>query len=163
MGVNSKTNKKEDKNVGGKSSWNDNFQSFMVHGPGADGGQTANQNFKSENNIHHSRAAFIPQNNDGDGEEKIEEEKSEDKRDGEGKDEDENNNQEDVKENKRLYIMNLPYTVQNEELQTHFGKFGEIEKIEIPLRKGGQGQAMGIAFINFLEIEGAITAFANLD
>lgn len=59
--------------------------------------------------------------------------------------------------------MNLPYTVQNEELQTLFGKFGEIEKIEIPLRKGGQGQAMGIAFINFLEIEGAITAFANLD
>ena len=44
-----------------------------------------------------------------------------------------------------------------------FQKYGEIERIEIPLRKGGKGQAMGIAFINFKETEAAITAYANLD
>jgi len=44
-----------------------------------------------------------------------------------------------------------------------FGKFGKIESIEIPLRKGGKGVALGIAYISFKEAEGAISAFATLD
>ena len=59
--------------------------------------------------------------------------------------------------------MNLPYSVADEELRDLFGKYGEIERIEIPLRKGGKGQAMGIAYINFMDTESAITSFANLD
>lgn len=44
-----------------------------------------------------------------------------------------------------------------------FGQFGEILNIEIPLRKGGKGEALGIAYVTFKETEGAITAFASLD
>tara|TARA_B110000285_G_scaffold226702_1_gene286868 strand:- start:1187 stop:1345 length:159 start_codon:yes stop_codon:yes gene_type:complete len=48
-------------------------------------------------------------------------------------------------------------------LKESFGKYGEIDNIEIPLRKGGGGVALGIAYISFKETEGAITAFASLD
>lgn len=44
-----------------------------------------------------------------------------------------------------------------------FGKFGPVENIEIPFRKGGKGQTMGIAYVTFKETEGAISAFASLD
>ena len=43
--------------------------------------------------------------------------------------------------------MNLSYTVTNEELADVFSKFGELQNIEIPLRKGGKGAALGIAYI----------------
>lgn len=59
--------------------------------------------------------------------------------------------------------MNLSFNVTHEELKDHFGKFGEVERIEVPLRKGGKGQALGIAYITFKETEGAISAFAQLD
>lgn len=63
----------------------------------------------------------------------------------------------------RLFIMNLSYEVTNDELQNLFSKYGLIDRIEIPLRKGGKGQAMGIAYISFKEVEGAVSAFASLD
>lgn len=66
-------------------------------------------------------------------------------------------------ENWRLYVMNLPFTVTHEELQELFGKFGEITKVEIPLRKGGKGAALGIAYITFKLTESAISAYAELD
>ena len=59
--------------------------------------------------------------------------------------------------------MNLSYTVTHDELKQHFGKFGDIDNIEIPLRKGGAGAPLGIAYISFRETEAAISAFASLD
>lgn len=59
--------------------------------------------------------------------------------------------------------MNLSYDVTHDELKEYFGKFGEIENVEIPLRKGGGGAALGISYITFRETEGAISAFATLD
>ena len=59
--------------------------------------------------------------------------------------------------------MNLSYEVTHSELQDHFGKFGDIEHIEIPLRKGGKGQALGVAYISYQHTEGAISAYAQLD
>lgn len=47
--------------------------------------------------------------------------------------------QADTTSETRLFVMNLSYTVTNDELNELFGKFGEVEKIEIPLRKGGKG------------------------
>ena len=59
--------------------------------------------------------------------------------------------------------MNLSYQVTHEELQSLFGKFGDIENIEIPYRKGGKGVTLGIAYINFKDTEAAISSYASLD
>ena len=66
-------------------------------------------------------------------------------------------------ESKRLYIMNLSYQVTHDELKEYFGTYGDIENIEIPLRKGGGGVALGIAYIAFKDTEAAISAYAALD
>ena len=57
--------------------------------------------------------------------------------------------------------MNLPFTITHEELRGLFEKFGEIEDIEIPLRKGGTG--FGFAFVRFTTIEASVSAYAELD
>lgn len=57
---------------------------------------------------------------------------------------------------KRLYVMNLSYTVTKDELQDLFGKYGKIDDIEIPFRKGGRGTPLGFGFIKFEESEHAI-------
>lgn len=67
---------------------------------------------------------------------------------------------EEIDEN-RLYIMNLPFKIAEEELRTYFGRYGEIDEISIPLRKGGIGT--GFAFVRFMEPEAAVNAYANLD
>ena len=64
---------------------------------------------------------------------------------------------------KRLYVMNLSYVVTKEELQELFGKYGAIQDIEIPFRKGGRGSLLGIGYIRYAEAESAIQAFAELD
>jgi RNA recognition motif-containing protein len=59
-------------------------------------------------------------------------------------------------DDKRLYVMNLSFTVTKEELQDLFGKYGVIVDIEIPFRKGGRGTPLGIGFVRFAETESAI-------
>jgi multiple RNA-binding domain-containing protein 1 len=61
----------------------------------------------------------------------------------------------------RLYVMNLPFTITHEELRELFEPYGEVDEIEIPLRKGGQGY--GFAFVRFKTVEGSVGAFAELD
>lgn len=59
--------------------------------------------------------------------------------------------------------MNLSFQVTHEEVQKLFEPYGDIVTVEIPLRKGGKGEAQGIAYVTFKETEGAISAFASLD
>lgn len=59
--------------------------------------------------------------------------------------------------------MNLSYEVTHEELRELFGKYGEVESVEVPLRKGGKGQAAGIAYVAYKETEQAVASFAALD
>lgn len=61
-----------------------------------------------------------------------------------------------IVDDKRLYVMNLSYTVTKEELQDLFGKYGQIDDIEIPFRKGGRGTPLGLGFVKFQESEHAI-------
>ena len=49
--------------------------------------------------------------------------------------------------------MNLSYGVSHDELSQTFSRYGEIEDVEIPLRKGGRGHALGIAYISFKSVE----------
>jgi len=71
--------------------------------------------------------------------------------------------QNELVDDKRLFVMNLSYTVTKEELQELFGKYGQIDDIEIPFRKGGRGTPLGLGFVRFSESESAIQAFAELD
>lgn len=71
--------------------------------------------------------------------------------------------EETVIDDRRLFVMNLSYEVTHDEMKELFGPFGEIEDVEIPLRKYGGGVALGISFIRFKACEGAIAAFAGLD
>jgi RNA recognition motif-containing protein len=57
--------------------------------------------------------------------------------------------------------MNLPFEITHDELRALFGRFGEIEDTEIPLRKGGTGY--GFAFIRFATVEASVGAYAELD
>jgi len=59
--------------------------------------------------------------------------------------------------------MNLSYEVTHDELQALFSKYGEVERIEIPLLKGGRGQPNGTAYVAFKETEACISCFAELD
>ena len=133
MGVN-----KEE--VGGSTTWNDSFQSYM------DGNEKLRGPPKRQKKVEQ------------------EENKEEDKEDVKG---DEEQGKVEVvtekAEQKRLYVMNLSYEVTYDELMELFSKYGEVERIEIPLRKGGRGQALGIAYVTFKETEGAISCFATLD
>ena len=54
-----------------------------------------------------------------------------------------------VIDDRRLFVMNLSYEVTHEEMKELFGPFGEIEDVEIPLRKYGGGVALGISIIRF--------------
>lgn len=80
-----------------------------------------------------------------------------DEKEGESKDKKDKKEKEEEKpaedvvssENPRLYVMNLSYEVSHDELRSLFSKYGEVKNIEIPLRKGGKGQALGISYITF--------------
>jgi multiple RNA-binding domain-containing protein 1 len=61
----------------------------------------------------------------------------------------------------RLFVMNLPFEITEEELREYFGRYGEIDEISIPLRRGGVGT--GFCFVRFMEPEAAANAYANLD
>ena len=65
-------------------------------------------------------------------------------------------------DDKRLFVMNLSYSVNHDELNDLFGKYGKVENIEIPLGKWGRGP-LGIGFIKFETAEAAISAYAQLD
>jgi multiple RNA-binding domain-containing protein 1 len=127
-----------------KQSWNDNFSAFM-----ADEGSGL---------LHTSKV---------DGEKKSKRKaKEEDKAESKKPEEPEATNtveDKDLIDEQRLYVMNLPFTITHDDLRERFGKYGEIQDIEVPLRKGTGGLGLGIAFIRYETIEGAVSAFAELD
>lgn len=67
----------------------------------------------------------------------------------------------EVIDNHRLFVMNLPFEVQDDEIREYFGRYGEIDEISLPKRRGGMGT--GFCFVRFIEPEAAINAYANLD
>lgn len=121
-----------------KQSWNDTFMDFMAQP--LTGKSKAKREKKDEPNP---------------AEEKVVPEES--------KDQAEKKTENEIADDKRLFVMNLSYQVTKEELQSLFGKYGQIDDIEIPFRKGGKGVPLGIGFVKFAMSESAIQAFAELD
>ena len=62
----------------------------------------------------------------------------------------------DIDETK-LYIGNIDYSASENELATHFAKFGQIETVNIPVDRY-TGRARGFGFITFKSVEDAIKA-----
>lgn len=93
--------------------------------------------------------------------EKVEEEVEEEQPEEQPVKEDENEGEGDEIDENRLYVMNLPFTITENEVRDYFGQYGEIDEISIPLRRGGIGT--GFCFVRYMEPEAAINAFANLD
>lgn len=61
----------------------------------------------------------------------------------------------------RIHVNNLAWSIKEEELQTHFSEFGEIEKVKIPTRpKGG---SKGFGFITFKTNEAAKNAVDKMN
>lgn len=128
-----------------KQSWNDNFAAFM-----ADDGSGLVHTSKAETEKKNKRKSKE------DEKAKQAEEKKEVTADVKTA-----SAEEELIDEQRLYVMNLPFAITHDELRETFSKYGEIEDIEIPLRRGGQG--FGFAFIRFATVEASVSAFAELD
>ena len=63
---------------------------------------------------------------------------------------------EDVIEEGRLFIRNLPYTCTEEEIAAHVRQFGEVVDVFIPLN--AKRESKGYCFVTFMFPEQAITA-----
>ena len=122
-----------------RQSWNDNFAAFM-----ADEGSGL---------LHTSKAE------DEKKKRKLKEAEKEKKK--EEVKEAEDDPEKEMIDEYRLYVMNLPFTISHEELRELFSRFGEVQDSEIPLRRGGTG--FGFAFVRFSTVEGAVSAYAELD
>ncbi|KAL4447005.1 hypothetical protein ABPG74_014977 [Tetrahymena malaccensis] len=61
----------------------------------------------------------------------------------------------------RLYVLNLPYDINEEEVKDVFRKYGKLLEIKMPKGKGGQFR--GFAYITYSMAGEAMRAFAELD
>jgi len=66
------------------------------------------------------------------------------------------NDEADIDETK-LYVGNIDYAASEEELASHFSKFGHIEMVNIPLDRY-TGRARGFGFVTFKKVTDAIKA-----
>lgn len=62
----------------------------------------------------------------------------------------------------RLFIRNLPYTTTEEELEEHFGKFGNVSQVHIVVDKDTK-MSRGIAYVLYDLPESALRALEELD
>ena len=62
---------------------------------------------------------------------------------------------------KRLYVINLPYTITHEDIKQLFSKYGIITNLKVP--KDENNQIKGFSFVTYSMNEEALRAFAELD
>lgn len=62
---------------------------------------------------------------------------------------------------KRLYVLNLPFSVNEEEVRGIFTKYGSITEIKMP--KDKEGKFKGFAYVSYGNETEALRAFSDLD
>ncbi|KAJ4316216.1 Multiple RNA-binding domain-containing protein 1 [Neodidymelliopsis sp. IMI 364377] len=67
-----------------------------------------------------------------------------------------------IRETGRLYLRNLHFEVAEDEIRTHFSKYGSLDEVHVPLKKS-DGKGKGFAFVQFKEPENAVEAFNEND
>ena len=70
--------------------------------------------------------------------------------------------EETIAESGRIFIRNLPYSTNEDELQALFSPFGPIAEIHLPVDKYSR-KVKGFAFVMFVFPEHALAAYAKLD
>ncbi|XAR56187.1 hypothetical protein NMG60_11036565 [Bertholletia excelsa] len=68
----------------------------------------------------------------------------------------------EVLETARLFVRNLPYTTTEDELEEHFGKFGNVTEVHLVVDKDTK-QSKGIAYVLYSLPESAARALEELD
>jgi len=61
----------------------------------------------------------------------------------------------------RLFILNLPHSIDIQEFQKIFEKYGEVTEVKLPKEKDGKNKGYG--YIKYSSHESAIRAYAELD
>ena len=80
----------------------------------------------------------------------------------EGDDQDLADQDENVGETGRLFIRNLPFSTTEEEIVKHFGKWGELAEVHLPVDSETK-QGKGYAFVQFMNPAEALVAFEHMD
>ena len=62
---------------------------------------------------------------------------------------------------KRLYILNLPHSLNKEEFEQIFKKFGDVIEVRLPLNEDRKNKGFG--YITYAEHDSAIKAYSELD
>ncbi|KAF9064872.1 hypothetical protein BDP27DRAFT_1425381 [Rhodocollybia butyracea] len=62
----------------------------------------------------------------------------------------------------RLFVRNLAFSCSDSELSTHFGQFGELSQVHIPVDPATK-QSKGLAYVTFAKGVNAVTAYKALD
>lgn len=62
---------------------------------------------------------------------------------------------------KRLYVLNLPFNSNEEEIRSIFTKFGDVTELKLP--KDKEGKFKGFAYVSYDKENEALRAFAELD
>ena len=70
--------------------------------------------------------------------------------------------EEGITESGRIFVRNLPYSTQEEELNQLFGEYGPLTEVTIPVDKTSN-KSMGLAFVTFMLPEHAAKAYQELD
>lgn len=71
-------------------------------------------------------------------------------------------NEEDIGESGRLFVRNLPFSTIEEDLVSHFSRYGELSEVHLPVDPETK-LGKGFAFVQFQIPANAAVAFDNLD
>ncbi|GAB7364717.1 hypothetical protein MBLNU230_g5517t1 [Neophaeotheca triangularis] len=73
-----------------------------------------------------------------------------------------NESSEAVRSSMRLFLRNLPYDVKREDIESEFGRYGNIEEVHIPLDTR-TGDPKGFAYLQFSDSDAAERAIGDKD
>ncbi|KAJ4297033.1 Multiple RNA-binding domain-containing protein 1 [Collariella sp. IMI 366227] len=62
-----------------------------------------------------------------------------------------------VEKTRRLFLRNLSYAVTEDDVKTHFSKFGGLEEVNVPL--DARGRSKGFAMVRYEQAASAVAAF----
>ncbi|KAK2014819.1 RNA recognition domain-containing protein [Colletotrichum eremochloae] len=66
-----------------------------------------------------------------------------------------------INRNARLFVRNLPFSANEEDLRMYFGQYGELQEVHLPVTVAGASK--GFAMVQFISGASAVAAFQSTD